>query len=176
MKEQGLPAKNDQQAFERLFTEWFGKLHTYAFSVLGNESRAEETVQTVFCRLWERKEQLQIHTSWKAYLYGSVYHECMDGFRREKNRRRYRAFLLHSSTEAAAETATGRMELSELEMRLRQALDELPEKCRGIFQLSRFGELKYREIAELLDISTKTVEAQMTKALKHLRKRLIDFL
>ena len=66
--------------------------------------------------------------------------------------------------------------LKELETKLDQALQELPEQCRTIFQLSRFEELKYREIAERLEISPKTVENQMGKALKLLRMKLIDFL
>ena len=172
----GLLTQGNEQAFENVFTDWFGNLYTYAFSVLGDEAIAEEVVQSVFCRIWEKRDQLQVHTSLKAYLYGSVYHECMDWMRKEQYRKAHRSHVLRTGNPTAGENATGRLELNDLERRLREAMDELPDQCRAIFQLSRFGELKYREIAEQLGLSVKTVESQMSKALKHLRKKLIDFL
>ena len=172
----GLLAQGNEQAFEKIFTDWFGNLYAYAFSVLRDESIAEEVVQAVFCRIWEKKDRLRINTSLKAYLYGSVNHECMDWLRKEKNSKTHRSHVLRAGNGVASETAAARAELDELEKRLRMALDELPDQCRAIFQLSRFGELKYREIAGQLNLSEKTVEAQISKALKHLRLRLVDFL
>lgn len=166
----------DEAAFDALFTAWYGKLLTYAFSVLQNETQAEETVQAVFCRIWEKRRQWQVHTSLKAYLYGSVYHQCMDGLRRTKQVRKHQRHVLQNNSEAQAAPASGKAELKELEAKLQDALSQLPDQCRAIFQLSRFGGLKYREIAEQLAISIKTVEAQMSKALKHLRDQLSDFL
>jgi RNA polymerase sigma-70 factor (ECF subfamily) len=172
----GSIVQGDEQAFERVFTEWFGRLHAYAFSILKDDALAEEVVQSVFCRIWEKRGGLQVHTSLRAYLYGTVYHECVNWLRQEKNSKTHRSHVLRSSSQTAAETAAGKTELGQLEKRLQQALDELPDQCRAIFQLSRFGELKYREIADQMGLSIKTVEAQMTKALKLLRKKLADFL
>ena len=166
----------DESAFDALFTAWYGKLQAYAFSVLQNEAQAEEVVQTVFCRIWEKRQQWKVHTSMKAYLYGSVYHQCMDGLRRAKQVSKYQRHVLLSSTEGHSTPASGKAELKELEARLQVALSQLPDQCRAIFQLSRFGGLKYREIAEQLQLSIKTVEAQVSKALKHLRDQLTDFL
>jgi RNA polymerase sigma-70 factor, ECF subfamily len=166
----------DESAFDALFTAWYGKLQAYAFSVLQNEAQAEEAVQTVFCRIWEKRRELQVHTSMKAYLYGSVYHQCLDGLRRAKQVQKYQRHLLQGSIEKQAAPASGKAELKELEAKLRGALSQLPDQCRAIFQLSRFGGLKYREIAEQLGLSVKTVEAQVSKALKHLRDQLADFL
>jgi len=168
--------QGDEQAFDTLFTDWFGKLHAYAFSVLGDDAMAEETVQSVFCRIWERRQQLQVHISVKAYLYGSVYHECMNWLRHEQHTKKHRRHIMHSAGHPVVENAAGKAELGELELRLKQALDELPDRCRAIFQLSRFGGLKYREIAEQLGLSVKTVEAQVGKALTQLRNKLADFL
>jgi RNA polymerase sigma-70 factor, ECF subfamily len=172
----GSIVQGDEQAFERVFTEWFGRLHAYAFSVLRDDALAEEVVQSVFCRIWEKRGGLQVHTSLKAYLYGAVYHECVNWLRQEKNSKAHRSHVLRSSSQTAAETAADKTELGQLEKRLQQALDELPDQCRAIFQLSRFGELKYREIADQLGLSVKTVETQMSKALKLLRHKLADFL
>ncbi len=169
----------DEQAFEKLFADWRGPLHAYARAVLGDEALAGEAVQAVFCRLWERREQLRVQTSLKAYLYGCVYHECVSWMRREKSRRAYRSGVLRrmgNEADRSAERASDKAEAGELEERFRRALDELPEQCRAIFQLSRFGELKYKEIAEQLGIAVKTVETQMSKALKLLRRRLADYL
>lgn len=170
-----LTTQGHQQAFEKIFTDWFGSLYAYAWSVLGDSAMAEEAVQTVFCRIWEKKDQLKVHTSLKAYLYGSVYHECMDLIRRERRKKAYRLHALRNNDRTVQNTSA-QSDLGDLEKRLRLALDELPDQCRAIFQLSRFGDLKYREIAGQLGLSVKTVEAQITKALKHLRKRLVDFL
>jgi RNA polymerase sigma-70 factor (ECF subfamily) len=89
---------------------------------------------------------------------------------------KYQRHLLQGSIEKQAAPASGKAELKELEAKLRDALSQLPDQCRAIFQLSRFGGLKYREIAEQLGLSVKTVEAQVSKALKHLRDQLADFL
>lgn len=172
----GLITRGDEQAFDRLFTDWYGKLYTYAYTVLRDETKAEEAVQAVFCRIWEKREQLQVHSSIKAYLYGSVYNECMNWPRQEKHVKAHRLHVLRSNDRAEADNAAGKAEMGELEQKLKQALDELPDQCRAIFQLSRFGGLKYREIADQLDLSVKTVEAQVSKALKQLRSKLADFL
>jgi RNA polymerase sigma-70 factor (ECF subfamily) len=168
----------DEQVFEKLFVDWHGPLHAYACSVLRDESLAGEAVQAVFSRLWERREQLKVQTSLKAYLYGCVYHECMTWMRREKGRRAYRSGVLArlgSEAGRSPDNAFDRVEAGELEQRFQWAMDELPERCRAIFQLSRFSGLKYREIADQLGISVKTVEAQMGKALKLLRAKLADY-
>jgi RNA polymerase sigma-70 factor (ECF subfamily) len=182
----GSGAQADDQAFEKLFIDWYGPLHGYASSVLRDENQAEEAVQAVFCRLLERWGQLRIQTSMKAYLYGCVYHECVTWMRREKSRRAFRtgvlAWLGMTGGGAAgrasdkAGRASDNVEARELEQRFERALDKLPKQCRAIFQLSRFSGLKYREIAEQLGISVKTVETQMAKALRHLRRQLADFL
>jgi RNA polymerase sigma-70 factor (ECF subfamily) len=84
--------------------------------------------------------------------------------------------VLQNNTEGQGIPAFGKAELKELEAKLQYALSQLPDQCRAIFQLSRFGGLKHREIAEQLGLSQKTVEAQVGKALKHLRDQLADFL
>jgi RNA polymerase sigma-70 factor (ECF subfamily) len=175
----GSDVQADEQVFEKLFVDWYGPLHAYACSVLKDKSLAGEAVQAVFSHLWERREQLRIQASLKAYLYGSVYHECMSWLRREKIRRKYRSGLLMRLGKEAgrsAENAFDKAEAGELEQRFQRALDELPGQCKAIFQLSRFSDLTYREIAEQLGISVKTVEAQMSKALKLLRVKLADYL
>jgi RNA polymerase sigma-70 factor, ECF subfamily len=172
----GLLADEGVQVVEKVFTDWFGHLYAYAMSVVKDEETAEEVVQKVFCRIWEKRERLEVHTSLKAYLYGSVYHECMDWLRHRKRVEAHRRQTMRHGGQASRESASDKVELSELEKKLQQAIDELPDQCRAIFCLSRYGELGYKEIAGQLGISVKTVEAQISKALKRLRKKLADFL
>jgi len=169
-----LIAQGDEQAFERVFLQWFDGLYAYAFSVIKEQVGAEEVVQTVFCRIWEKRASLKVHTSLKAYLYGSVYHECISWLRREEKRRRHRAQVMKRGEGTV--DPEDRAAMGELKATLQQALKELPQQCRAIFLLSRYGELRYQEIADQLDLSIKTVETQISKALKLLRQKLADHL
>jgi RNA polymerase sigma-70 factor (ECF subfamily) len=169
------PSLSNQEDFERLFADWYGGLYHYAYSILKDATAAEEVVQSVFCALWERREKLKVNTSVKAYLFGSVYHGCVNWMRDMDSTRAFSFQVLRSQGEEMASHAASDVELGELERRLQQAMKELPDRCRAIFLLSRFSELSYKDIAIELDISVKTVEAQMSKALKHLRKRLAEF-
>lgn len=160
--------------FEQVFKEHFKNLHAYACSILKDEDEAEEMVQNVFYKLWEKKEKIGELQSVPAYLYRSVYNECMNYVKHEKVKMTYEAHAVHHGSIAARATDTATAK--ELEHRIADALADLPEQCRTIFQLSRFEELKYREIADKMGLSVKTVENQMGKALKILRTKLADYI
>lgn len=167
-------ARDINLVFEQVFKEHFKNLHAYACSILKDEDEAEEMVQNVFYKLWEKKEKIGELQSVPAYLYRSVYNECMNYVKHEKVKMTYEAHAVHHGSIAgqATDTATAK----ELEHRIAEALADLPEQCRTIFQLSRFEELKYREIADKMGLSVKTVENQMGKALKILRTKLADYI
>jgi RNA polymerase sigma-70 factor (ECF subfamily) len=165
----------DDAAFEQMFKTHFKALHAYANVTLRDEEQAEEIVQGVFIKLWEKRELLHIDTSVKAYLYRSVHNECLNHIKRNKVKARYEEHAINSGSNHT-ESAAKLLELKELEGRIQEALAELPQQCRIIFQMSRFEELKYKEIAEQLNLSVKTVENQMGKALKLMRVKLRDFL
>lgn len=170
-----LLAKRDESTFEQVFKTYFKSLHAYAFTILKDSDEAEEVVQQVFFRLWERSENLSIDGPVAAYLYRAVHNESLNLLKHEKVKTTHRlhvAYSMKNETDQASKKVTS----GELEKKLHAALNELPEQCRTIFQLSRFNELKYREIADQLGISIKTVENQMGKALKLLRVKLVDFL
>lgn len=164
----------DDQAFEQLFKAHYRGLHAYAHTILRDEDLAEEMVQGMFLKFWEKRELLNIQSSIKAYLYRSVYNDSMNYLKHQKIQTKYQDFTMHSMN-TSHEPASAKLELSQLEMKLKEALNELPEHCRTIFQMSRFEELKYREIATQLGLSIKTVENQMGKALKILRLKLADY-
>jgi RNA polymerase sigma-70 factor (ECF subfamily) len=161
--------------FEALFKAHFRELHAYAYSLVNDWDNAEELVQSLFLKLWERNDWTGIHTSVKSYLYKSVYHESLNLIRRKKVHLRYQALTM-ATMENQTGDASEKLKLSEVEIHLAKALSKLPEKCCAIFHLSRFEELKYQQIADQLNISIKTVETHMVKALKILRKEMAEFL
>jgi len=164
-----------EAAFELLFKKYFRELHAYGFSLLKDWDAAEEIVQALFLKLWEKNEWKHIQTSVKSYLYKSVYHDCLNYIRRQKSHLKYQTQTVHTM-ENYVDNTDGKVKLSELEQHLHKALDKLPEKCRAIFHLSRFEHLKYQEIANQFEISIKTVETHMGKALRILRKEMKEFL
>ena len=167
--------KQDEAAFEKVFKAFFKKLHAYAFTITREETAAEEVVQQVFVRLWERSKGLSIPGSLDAYLYRAVYNESLNYLKHQKVKAGYQQYYVRTMRNES-DTGPATLSIKELEERIRMAMNELPEQCRTVFQLSRFEELRYREIANCLGISVKTVENQMGKALKILRSKLVEFL
>ena len=165
----------DKPAFEILFRSFFPGLVLFAQKYVPDQDTAKEIVHNVFINLWEKREKIDSSTSLKSYLFTSVQNRCLN-FIRDQKKFDKDGTLLEKLEHRGYTEATGRLEEQELEQRIYDALQELPQKCREIFTMNRFEELKYAEIAEKLNISIKTVETQMSKALKILREKLIDYL
>jgi RNA polymerase sigma-70 factor (ECF subfamily) len=163
------------EAFEDIFVNYYESLYGYAFSIVNNRSFAEEIVSDVFYRLWLKKDKLKIDTSLPGYLYKSVYNACMDNMRHHKTKQTFKRDALHRSIENSLNPAND-VNAKDFEKNLRNALLQLPEQCRTVFQLNRMEELSYNDIAKRLDISVKTVEAHMSKALRRLRVSMAEFL
>ena len=170
-----LLVKRDEAAFEQVFKTHYKNLYAYAFTIVKNEDEAEETVQQVFFKLWDRSDQLSISGPIAAYLYRAVHNESLNFLKHQKVKEGHRLHVAYTMKNNS-EQPQGRMISKELESKFRDALNELPEQCRTVFQLSRFEDMKYKEIADKLDISVKTVENHMGKALKLLRIKLVDYL
>ena len=170
-----LLAKKDEAAFEQVFKRHYKNLHAYAFTMIKDEDDAEEMVQQVFFKLWERSENLTFSGPIAAYLYRAVHNESLNFLKHQKVKASHQLRVAYSMKDKS-EQAYGKIASKELENKFREALNELPEQCRTVFQLSRFEDMKYKEIADKLNISIKTVENHMVKALKLLRTKLVDFL
>lgn len=161
--------------FDQIYLDHYAALHHYAFTMVNNSALADEIVQDVFLKILEKREKVTIHTSLKAYLYRSVYNECMNYFKHHKVKQKYQTHTIHEM-DKHTEHPFDKLQYREFEQRLQKSINDLPEQCRTVFQLSRFEELKYAEIATQLGISIKTVDNQMGKALKRLRLQLADYL
>lgn len=165
----------DDHSFEQLFKSHFKALHAYANVILKDDDDAEEIVQNMFLKFWEKRDLLNVQTSLKAYLYKCVYHDSLNFLKHQKIKTKYQDFAGYTMNDQHL-PASSKVEMTELEYNLSLALNKLPEQCRTIFQMSRFEELKYKEIAERMGLSIKTIENQMGKALRILRLELADFL
>lgn len=165
----------DITAFEMLFRTYYQPLCNYAYTFVQNRDEAEEIVQSTFLSVWEKRENLEIRTAVKPYLYAMVRNACLNVLKHEKIKQQHAAVEL-AVAEKSVESVTRTVMASELETKIYEAMERLPQQCRLIFKLSRFEELKYSEIAEQLDLSVKTVENQMGKALKIMREQLKDYL
>lgn len=162
-------------SFEQVFKTHFKRLHAYAFGILQNEAEAEEIVQQVFLKLWERKENLSRINPISTYLYRAVHNGSLNYLKHQRVKAKHQMHVAWSMKDEV-EPSGKKIQVKELKQQLNRAMQELPEQCRLIFQLSRFEDMKYREIADQLGIAVKTVENQMGKALRLLRVKLIDFL
>jgi len=165
---------NDEKAIESLFRSHYKRLCNYAFNLLQDVDESEEAVQQVFIQLWEKRETMEINISIQAYLFKAVRNNCLNRIKHQKVKQVYADEVVAQANEASNTTHITLQ--NELQQQIHQAIDSLPEQCRLIFKLSRFEEMKYSEIAKELNISIKTVENQMGKALKIMREKLKDYL
>ena len=162
-------------AFEMFFRTYYQPLCNYAYTFIQDKDEAEEIVQSAFLSVWEKRKSLDIRTSLKSYLYTMVRNTSLNVIKHEKIKQKYVGEAL--AVDARSHEGVTQTVLStELEERIQHAIEVLPEQCRLVFKLSRFEELKYAEIAVQLNISIKTVENHMGKALKIMREQLKDYL
>lgn len=164
-----------ESAFEMLFKTYYQSLCKYAYSFLNDKDEAEEVVQAAFINVWDKRQAIEIQTSIKSYLYRMVRNSCLNVIKHQKVKKQHAAYEM-AGGEPSHEGVSQSVISSELEQKIYEAMKALPEQCRLVFQLSRFEELKYAEIADQMDISVKTVENQMGKALKIMRIQLKDYL
>ncbi|MBN2485075.1 MAG: RNA polymerase sigma-70 factor [Bacteroidales bacterium] len=161
-----------KQKFEKLFREHFTALCYFAQKYLGDIDSSKEIVHSVFIKIWENRAEFDWDKPAKPYLFTSVYNRSLNYIRDNKK------FVPAGTEGTSGDIGEFRdnLEIAELESRIKRALKKLPEKCREVFELNRFEGKKYSEIAEHLNISVKTVETQMSKALGILKNELKDYL
>lgn len=163
--------KGDEKALEELYERYWEQLFISAYNLVKNREICEDILQEIFIDLWNKRERLEIRVSLKSYLYTCTVYKVYDYFR--KNKKIIKIELLEDfDKRIQTSDPESRMIHEELVSHVNNAIDSLPEKCRIIFRLSRDEQLSYKEIADKLNISVKTVEAQITKALKILKSTI----
>lgn len=162
--------KDPDRGIEAIFRQYYAYVCQAVYRILADESLVEDLSQEVFLELWRRRSTLEVKTSLRAYLRRAAANRSLNYLRDQK------VTFDESSEELPLVSreagAAQHLEAKDLEQLIDQAIDQLPERCRLVFVLSRFHEMSYRQIAEELDISVKTVENQISKALKYLREAL----
>lgn len=160
--------------YEEMFKEYFLPLCYFAQKYIADLDSCKEIVHKIFVGIWEKRDSFDFEKSAKSYLFSAVYNRCINHIRDQKR-------LLVSNTEITEDITdksvySSHMEASELEGQIWKVINSLPEKCKEVFIMNRFKKKKYSEIAQQLNISVKTVETHMSKALKILRDNLIDYI
>lgn len=160
----------DEEEFKLVFRQHYQSLCQSAYHFLNDLDMAEEIVQNTWVKLWEKRNEITIDGTLKSYVYKMVYNASMNEIKRNKIKQTM------AQMNPMNESNVYQTNIKELEIQIEKALNKLPEQCRLIFKMSRFQDLKYREIADVLNISIKTVENQMGKALKLMRENLTEYL
>jgi len=164
----------EQSAFDVIFRAHYAHLVGFAQALLRDRSASEDAAQEVMLELWRRRGDVVITESVRAYLLRATRNRALNQLRHANVRKRAEPYLV--SDEAVTPTGAGELVATELKLAIVEAIAELPPACREVFELSRGRGLRYAEIAATLGISVKTVESQMGKALRHLRRRLAPWL
>lgn len=164
----------DENAFEHLFRKYYLRLCHFASRYTHDMSLAEELVQETFIKIWENRKEITIHSSVKSYLHQTIANRGLNAIRKEKTKEGH--LKLVSIRKSQPPDAIENLSANEVSEKLFDALENLPPKCKKIFEMSRLEGLKHKDIAHKLDINIKTVENQIGIALKHLRRILSDHL
>jgi len=164
----------DERAYDTVFRAWYPALVRVATALLHDPDAAEEVAQDVMVQFWQRRHVIEVGMPLKAYLLRAVRNRSLNYLRHLRVRRDAEPEVAATYDEPMG--ADQPLVASELAEAIKVAVAGLPPRCREIFELSRVDGLKYAEIAEALEISEKTVEAQMGKALRILRERLAPWL
>lgn len=156
-----------EHAAELLFKKYYSDVCYAVYRIIPDATLSEDIAQDVFLEIWRKRETINIKTSVKAYLKKAGVNKALNHIRARKVR--FERDDSHEMQNISIRDHAGEVEVLDLQAIIDKAIDSLPNKCRIVFSLSRFEELSYKEIAGKLDISVKTVENQIGKALKILR-------
>lgn len=168
---------NFELTYREIFRKYYPQLLFYAARMIGEEE-AEDVVQDVFMDIWRRRETIQVGDQIKAFLYRAVYTHALNVLKHRDVKNHYENLMLDIDMQRVAfyqpenHEILKQIEDQELRKKITAVINELPEKCRMVFKLSYLHHMKNKQIAETMEISLRTVEAHMYKALKQLRERL----
>ncbi len=167
--------EGDIEAFEVLFRRYYEPLCRYACRLVEDTNVAEEVVQELFYKIWKERKELQIFLSVKSYLYSAIRNQALLHLEHLQVTGRYQEKIKSRPEESMPATPAEQLEYNELQQYIEGALERLPERRRKIFCMNRYEGKKYTEIAGELSLSVKTVEAEISKALRELKKGIGNY-
>ena len=162
---------NEIRAFDALFQKYSDRLYRFSFSLLKNDEDSKEIVQEVFFRIWNKREELDSSKSFKSYLFTISYRLIIDQLRLRLKDQEYRKFLQEYFNTNSIEIESN-LDYESLNKKIEIIIEELPEKRKLIYKLSRQKGYSHKEIAQQLGLSVKTVENQINLSLKYFKTRL----
>jgi len=166
--------KDDERGMQLIFERYYKYLVVTAYNIQDDDNRAKDIAQDVLFEFWKKRESLEITTSLKAYLRRAVLNKSIDEIRSRK-RLVFDDKIMEQQMDTAEATTNVSLEQQDLKHLITSAIESLPERCKLVFRLSRFEDMSHKEIAAQLNISTKTIENQITKALKQIRAQLAQY-
>lgn len=169
-------SNGNEQAFQKLFIEYYTALVNFAYSYLKSKSKAESVVQEVFADFWEERESLDPSKNIETYLFQAVKFKSYDVLKHKKVVNKYRSALKYKKIVETDQKSENDGPNKKLIEEVQKAIKSLPDRAKRVFVLHRKEGLTYKEIAYVMDISKKTVESQMSRALKLLRNKLDEFI
>jgi len=167
-----------ENAFRLIMNHWYTRLFNFANGYLNNDENTKEVLQDVFLKLWDNRRKLAETTILNAFLFTLTRNRCIDLIRRERLMLQFRSDKqeeyrrLTENFDALSDPILDELFAMEIQTEINRAVNGLPEQCRKVFILSRTNGLKNKEISESLELSEKTVESHLTKALKTIRQAL----
>jgi len=165
----------DIREFERLFEKYYGPLCHHAVKIVKDMDTAEDLVQEFFYHFWKNRETFSPKMSLNAYLYQSIRNNALHYLEHLAVRKNYAEYVINELKVTMQDEVQPDVELNDLGNIINATLKKMPDRCSRIFRMNRFEGMKYREIASILSISVKTVEADMGKALQLFRKSLKEY-
>ena len=165
----------DIREFERLFMKYHEPLCRHANKILNDMDTAEDLVQEFFYNFWKNRESFTLKFSLNAYLHQSIRNNALHYTQHLAVRKNYSGKVLREFSDMMPANLQTDVDLKELEKAIETTLQQMPERCSQVFRMNRFDGKKYREIADILSISEKTVEADMSKALQIFGEALRDY-
>ena len=165
---------SDSKAFRELYNILWKPLYVRSYAILRDKQLSEDILQEVWIDLWQRRHEIE-NNNIEAYLFRAVRFKAYNQFRNTNSRRKILENLLSSRLKNRTNNVEDSLNLKETQNALRKAIDNLPPKCRKVFELSRFEGLKNEEISQKLDISKRTVENHISNALKVLKSKIAYF-
>ncbi len=164
---------DDTEAFDRLYSLFYPSLCVFASRYISEYKAIEDCIQDVFLKIWRDRKTILINTSVRSYLFTSIRNHCLNLIEKEKIELTYEQYILNTYDPY---TSNDLYSIEELENIIENAIQKLPEKIQQVFRMSRFEQMTYKEIAEKQNISIKTVESYIHKALIMLSISLKDYL